>query len=166
MSLIIKDKIPMFMRGYPTVSDKYNVSGAVLTGSNPAKFGDIVKLSGTAGYFEVINASNTIANVSEVAGFIVATNVKLNMSYGGDDVVTQPGEAFNLLINGFIAVELSSNAANGDIKPNAPVFVTANGQITTSTASDKLGDAGLPNVVFTGMKEMHGDKIFAEIYVK
>ena len=30
MGLIIKDKIPMFMRGYPTVSDKYDVAGGVL----------------------------------------------------------------------------------------------------------------------------------------
>ena len=28
-SLIIKDKIPQMMKGYPTVSDKYNVAGGI-----------------------------------------------------------------------------------------------------------------------------------------
>ena len=39
--LIIKDKIDMLMKGYPTVSDKYNVAGGVLTGNAAAQFGEL-----------------------------------------------------------------------------------------------------------------------------
>ena len=42
MSLIIKDKIQMMMKGFPTVSDKYNVLPAVLDGDAPVDFGDVV----------------------------------------------------------------------------------------------------------------------------
>ena len=45
MGLILKDKIPMFKVGYPTVSDKYNITGGMLAGTAPAKFGDLVKFS-------------------------------------------------------------------------------------------------------------------------
>ena len=40
MGLIINNKIKKFMTGYPTVSDKYNVAGAILSGSSAVKFGD------------------------------------------------------------------------------------------------------------------------------
>lgn len=166
MSLIIKDKIPMFKRGYPTVSDKYNVSGAVLSGAYPVRFGDIVKDAATLGYFAGVNANNTIANVAEIRGFVVATNVKLNETYGGELVETKPGEAFNLLVDGFIAVELAEGAVEAEIKPNAAAYVTANGEVTTTGDNAKLGANPIPNTVFTGMYEKHGDKIFAEIYIK
>ena len=50
MSLIIKDKIQMLMRGYPTVSDKYDVAGGILEGAEGVKFGDVVQFGATAGY--------------------------------------------------------------------------------------------------------------------
>lgn len=165
--LIIKDKIPMFKVGYPTVSDKYNVSGAVLTGSTPAKFGDLVKFSTTKGYFE----KGALTTVADAAGFVVATNVKLAQDWPGTTVQVNPGEAFNLLVNGFIAVELDSGVTVANIKANAQAYVIlATGKLTTSdnAASDTV--VALPNVVFTGLYEDHGTesahKYVAEIYVK
>lgn len=165
MNLIIKDKIPMFKRGYPTVSDKYNVAGAVLEGTYPAKFGEVVKLGSTNGYFQAVNASNTVANVNQIGGIVVATNVKLAQEWPGSSVQVNPGEAFNLLVDGFIAVELASSVTIGDVKPNAPVYIKATGEFTGSTDGAKLANP-LPNTVFTGMYELHGDKYYAEIYVK
>lgn len=164
--LIIKDKIQMFMTGYPTVSDKYNVAGGTLVGDEPAKFGDLVKSSATTGYYEVVSATNTIAAVTELKGFIVATNVKLDEAFGGDVVNVQPGEAFNLLVNGFIAVELAAGAKEAEILSNAACFVTAAGKVTTTGDAAKLGTAAIPNCVFTGMYEKRGGKVYAEIYVK
>lgn len=162
MSLIIKDKIPMFMVGYPTVSDKYNVAGAVLTGDTPVKFGQLVKYSATKGYFEAITSTVTLA---DIAGFVLATNVKLNELWPEGNVQVNPGEAFNLLVNGFMAIELDSAAVEADIKPNSEVKVLlANGALTTSSVSS--GTATLPNVVFTGAYEKHGTIMVAEIYVK
>ena len=108
MGLIIKDKIQMMIKGYPTVSDKYNISGAVLAGTTPVGFGELVKASDTVGYFEAI--TSTVA-VSDILGFTVATNVKLNETWPSGGIRINPGEAFNLLVNGFIAVELDAGAS-------------------------------------------------------
>lgn len=162
MGLIINKSIPMFVKGYPTVSDKYNVAGAVLTGTAPAEFGQLVKFSATKGYFEAITAAVTAA---DIAGFVVGTNVKLVDGFPGTEVKVQPGEAFNLLINGFIAIELTASAKEADIKANSDVkLVLADGTLTTSSVS--AGTATLPGVVFTGLYEKHGETIFAEVYVK
>ena len=72
MSLIIKDKIQMLMRGYPTVSDKYDVAGGILEGAQGVKFGDVVQFGATAGYFKAISATQTAAAITNVAGFVVA----------------------------------------------------------------------------------------------
>ncbi len=168
MPLIINDKIQELMKGYPTVSDKYNVAGAVLAGTTPVEFGDLVQFSGTKGYFEAVTASKQITAASQLAGFVVATNVKLATEWPGETVAVRPGEAFNLLINGFIAVECVSTAKPAEITANASVYVTANGKVTTATDTAKV--VAIPNCVFTGVYENHGTtsapKYYAEIYVK
>lgn len=160
MGLIIKDKIPALKVGYPTVSDKYNVAGAVLDpGSAPVQFGDVLAYGATAGYFKKASA---ITAAADVAGFIIATNVKLATDWPGTTVETLPGEAFNLLINGFMAVALDSTAVAANIKPNVTAYVTAAGKLTTVATNN----FALTGVVFTGTYEMHGTTIVAEIYVK
>lgn len=159
MSLIIKDKIKKFIPGYPTVSDKYNVSGAVLTGTQPVEFGDLVGFSGTKGYFEKLT---TAASAADVAGIVLATNVKLNLQWPEGNVQTLPGEAFNLLVNGFMAVKLDANAVEANVKPNAQVYVTPTATLTTEAA----GNFALTGVVFTGEVETQGTTLVAEIYVK
>lgn len=163
MGLIINKSIPMFKVGYPTVSDKYNVAGGILAGNTPAKFGGLVKVSATPGYFEPAAGA---ADVSKIGGFIVATNVKVAENWPGTIVQVNPGEAFNLLVNGFIAIELDAEATEAAITANAGVAVTlATGKCTTS---DKVaaGTVLLPNVVFTGLYEKHGTTVVAEILVK
>lgn len=169
MSLIIKDKIPMFIIGYPTVSDKYNVAGAVLAGEADVKFGQLVKHSTTKGYFEAI--TEALDSVSDVAGFVLATNVKLANEWPGKTVTTKPGEAFNLLVNGFMAVELDAGATPAQILANSQVeVILATGKLTTSDKYNAGTIEPLPNVVFTGAYENQGTtaqpKYVAEIYVK
>lgn len=163
MGLIIKDKIPMFKVGYPTVSDKYNITGGTLVGTTPAKFGDLVKFSATKGYFEAITGAVTLA---DIAGFTLATNVKLSETWPATDVQINPGEAFNLVLPGsYLAIELATGAREANVIANKPVAVIlATGKCTTEVASSTA--PALPNVVFTGLYEKHGDKIVAEIYVK
>ena len=168
MSLIINQSLPMLMKGYPTVSDKYNVSGAVLEGSTAVQFGDLVKLGTTQGYFA---AAAGATNVNQIACFVVATNVKLVENFPGTTVQVNPGEAFNLLINGFLAIELDSAATVAQITPNAQVAVIlATGKVTTADKIASTTIVALPNVVFTGVYENHGTssapKYYAEIYVK
>lgn len=163
MGLIIKDKIPMFKVGYPTVSDKYNVAGGTLVGDAAVRFGDLVKFSATKGYYEAI--TSTVA-LTDIAGFVLATNVKLATEWPGTDesVKVLPGEAFNLVLPGsYLAIELDTTAVEVDVKANAKVYVIpATGKCTTESASN----LELLDVVFTGMVEKHGEALVAEIYVK
>jgi hypothetical protein len=157
MSLIINKSIPMFKKGYPTMSDKYNVAGGILTGDTPVPFGSIVMVSDTPGYFE---APASIADAKEIGGIVVATNVKLAQEWPGKTVQVNPGEAFNLLVSGFIAVKVDTIVS---LITNTPVYVKADGSFTP-TAS---GNIALPNTVFTGMYEQQADGSYlAEIYVK
>ena len=147
MSLIIKNKIPMFMKGYPTVSDKYNVSGGILTGSTPVKFGELVKRSGTAGYFEAIATTVTLA---DIVGFALATNVKLAEEWPARTIQINPGEAFNLLINGFIAIELDAGATIANVAAVAAVGavtkdVAVDAEKTYYTRASSTAGAGLLN---------------------
>ena len=159
MGLIINDKIKKFIPGYPTVSDKYNVSGAVLAGEDPVEFGDLVGYSSTKGYFEKLK---TVTRAEDVAGIVLATNVKLNLAWPEGDIKTLPGEAFNLLVNGFIAVKLDKAAVEASVLPNKQVYVTSTATLTT----EDDGNFALPGVVFTGEVEKQGEDIIAEIYVK
>lgn len=162
MNLIINKSIPMFKKGYPTMSDKYNVTGGILTGTTPVPFGSVVVTTDTPGYFK---APSAIADVKNVAGIVVATNVKLAQEWPGKTVQVNPNEAFNLLINGFIAVQLAASATIGNVMANAPVAIKADGSFTTSNDGEKVAD--LPNTVFTGMYEQQADGTYlVEIYVK
>lgn len=163
MSLIIKDKIKQLMRGYPTVSDKYNVEGGIVEGDTPLAFGDMVAYGSTTGYYKKATA---LKSVDEIAGFVLATNVKLEDTWCGENKgpVTYPGEAFNLFMNGFIALSLKSDATVAQIKNGAKVAVVlASAELTTA---DKLAASTiveLPGYEFTGVYEKQGATLLAEV---
>lgn len=163
MSLIIKDKIKQLMRGYPTVSDKYNVEGGIVEGDTPLAFGDMVAYGSTTGYYKKATA---LTSVDEIAGFVLATNVKLEDTWGGENKgpVTYPGEAFNLFMNGFIALSLKSDATLAQIKNGAKVAVVlATAELTTADkiAADTIVE--LPDYEFTGIYEKQGATLLAEV---
>lgn len=160
MGLIIKDKIPQFIVGYPTVSDKYNVSGAILEGEKAVAFGDLVTFGDTAGYFKAI--TEALTGVDKVAGFVLGTNVKLNEKYPEGEVQVNPGEAFNLVLPGsYLAIALDDAAVETDIVANKKVgVVLATGKCTTDQTNV------LEDVVFTGLYEKHGETLVAEVLVK
>lgn len=165
MGLIIGNKIQELMIGYPTVSDKYDVAPAVLAGSTAVKFGDAVTFASTDGYFAAI--TSTLSDATSVAGFVLATNVKLATGFPGTEPEVKPGEAFNLLIKGFMAIELDSGATLSYATPNSAVHVIlATGKMTTVDNYDAGTIVPLENVVFTGVTELQGSKKVAEIYIK
>lgn len=159
MAMIIKDKLQMLMKGFPTVSDKYNVLPAVLDGTAPVNFGDVVVYSTTDGYY---TKPATITAAAQVAGFVVATNVKLPENYPGTTIQVNPGEAFNLLHSGYLAIELDSGAVDANVAAGKGVAVLPSGKITTAGVSTAIA---LTNVTFTGTKETVNGKRYAEIYV-
>lgn len=105
--LIIKDKISMLRKGYPTVSDKYNVQGGIVVdGGEPVVVGELVKFSSIPGYYE---KAVSLANVAQVAGIALSTNVRLTRVWPSDSVTPvtyEEGEAFDLFVDGFIAVQM------------------------------------------------------------
>lgn len=138
MGLILKDKLDVLMKGYPTVSDKYNVRGATLQHDSPVgHFGDIIKF-GDGGFFKVVNSTDTLTAATEVAGVLLATNVKLVDVFGGGnsaEAPTYPDEAFNLMLDGYVALELKEGTDLTTIKEGLQVGLTAEGKLELSTES-------------------------------
>ena len=108
MGLIINTKIKQLLKGYPTVSDKYNVAGGTNTDENPMEFGEVVKYGEQTGYYKKFDATPA---AGEVAGICMAKNVKLVNFYPADGKQAQiiPGEAIDLFVDGYIAVELAED---------------------------------------------------------
>ena len=139
MGMIIGQKIKKFIVGYPTVSDKYDVAGAVVTGSSAVRFGDpLMWDSGTQnadGYY-VKKAASTVT-AANFAGFAVATNVKVASGFPGTTVETVAGEAINLLVKGYIAVDITaSSSIKSSILPGAKLYITSAGVLTLTSTSN------------------------------
>lgn len=152
-----KSGIPKLMVGYPTVSDKYDVGPAVLEGSTAIYPGDVVMYGTASGAYK---AASSLSAMTDIAGIAVATNVKVPAQYPAPagPVAFQPGEAFGLMVRGFIAVQLDADAVMADVKEGAPVYVTAAGKCTTVSTSNILTPWK-----FMGIKELHGSAKIAEI---
>ena len=172
MGLIIKNEIQKLMKGFPTVSDKYDVQGGVLGGSTAAHFGDVVVFGSQAG--EYVVPTSTISAVGNIAGVVCGTNVKLATTYLAGptiEVETPAGEAFNLLLKGYIAVELTDANTTNIVEGKAVAFIlnTASkyGKLTTSGVS---GATDVPGWYFTGVYENQGTagspRYVAEIVIK
>lgn len=158
MGLIIKNAIKKMFKGYPTVSDKYNVAGATNEGPADINFGDVVVYGSQTGFYK--KASNITA-ATQIAGICLATNVKSALQYPAEaEIATKTGEQFNLFLDGYIAIEL--DAAATTIVAGAAVYVTATGTIT-NVADDAFA---LPGAIFTGETETIGSTKLAEIRVK
>lgn len=158
MGLIIKNKIQQLMRGYPTISDKYDVAPAVLEGATTVTAGAPVTLGSTAGRYKA-----STLKTDTIAGFVLATNVKVPDTYPASTELQTygEGEAFNLMIRGFIACPLDSGATTAQIVNGAKVLLLAGGKITTP---DKTTDGtAIPDAYFTGCYETVNGEVLAEI---
>mgnify|MGYP007043619642 CR=1 FL=1 len=165
MGLILKDKLQALMKGYPTVSDKYDVRGATLSAASATgHFGDLVKADGN-GFFTVVTATNTVTKATDVAGVLLATNVKLVTDFFGGssaEALTRPGEAFNLCFKGFVALELKADTVLTTIKEGLQVGLTADGKAELSTVA---GAVVMP-WFFTGVTETDEQgRLLAEVKI-
>lgn len=128
MSMIIKDRIKALKLGYPTVSDKYNVAGG-MAGNAPIEVGRLVKYTSVPGIYE---EAVGMADIAELAGVALAVNVKLNPIWpqdGAFPITIQPNEAFDVFVDGFIAVELDPT-----VSTETTLAVPAVGVLTTDQA--------------------------------
>ncbi len=158
MSLILgKDGVQKLMVGYPTVSDKYDVGPAVLEGSAAVLPGDVVMFGSASGSYK---PAASLTAMTEVAGVVLATNVKVPSVYPAPvgPVAVNPGEAFGLLVRGFVAVKLDADAVLANAKEGATVYLTSAGKVTT-VSTDNIETPWK----FMGVTELHGSDKVAEI---
>lgn len=122
------------------------------------------------GYYKVPAAQ--ITEVGNIAGFVLATNIKLNEAWPEGNVRVNTNEAFNLTLPGtYIALQLDSGATEANIAAGKKVAVFLNtsskyGKLTTTGTTNATD---LPNVTFTGTYENHGTADapiwVAEVYI-
>jgi hypothetical protein len=186
MGLIIKNKIAQLKKGYPTVSDKYNVQGGIYEGDDALHFGDLLAYGSATGHYVKLAATDT---VDKLAGICLATNVKLANKYPGDSnasVETLKGEAFNLLVRGFIAVKVKAadykTAYEDYVDDPTEAHKTALEAAKTAVANkfvegadaalaldgeevvfDVATDDALQGVYFMSVVEFVGDEVIAEL---
>lgn len=144
--LILNGAIESLTKGYPTrvAPSDTTVPATLSKDSADGHFGDLVTFAD--GYFKVIDSTTTITKAEEIAGVLLATNVKLVTDFLGDsDPITKGGEAFNLCTIGYVALELDSSVTIDTVKAGAFAYVTAEGKITTSSSA-----IATTNFVFTG----------------
>lgn len=170
MGLIIKNKIAQLKKGYPTVSDKYNVQGGIYEGDDALHFGDLLAYGSATGHYVKLATDDTVA---DLAGICLATNVKLANRYPGDSnasVETLKGEAFNLLVRGFIAVAIAVDAdgetptaeeletAASAVKEGKPVYLV-DGEFATDGEDEEV----VPGAYFMGVTEIVNGEVLAEV---
>lgn len=168
MGLIYGKKIPLLRKGYPTVSDKYNVASGRLEGSVAAEMGQLLEYGSQSGLFKVAT------DATKVCGVALASNVKLTDTWTNANAATmvKPGEAANLCFHGFVAVKVGEHStAEADAAiiaaaaPGAPCYCVkdsaGNLVVTTNT-----GETLLPGFFFTGVAEVVGAEILAEIEIR
>lgn len=175
MGLILKDKLQELMRGYPTVSDKYNVRGGTLAStSDVGHFGDLVAFNGD-GFFTVVDEAHPLSDISQLAGVLLATNVKVTPDFFGGytaEAPTMPGEAFNLAVSGYIAlpvaVEGTDDAEPTKAEKEAVAATITEGSDAKITADGKVSPEGTLDAgwKFTGITciDMRGE-LLAEVKV-
>lgn len=147
MSMILNDHIAKLKKGYPTVSDKYDVSGGILGGSAAVEVGTVLALTEQSGVFAPAVAATT---VDKIAGIALAPNVKLTDIWSGDRrTMVFPGEAVNLCFNGLFAVEVGTEVAAA-VTPGAQVGWD-NGALVVH--ADGGTSVAIPDWFFTGCVE-------------
>lgn len=168
-SMIINKSIPQLMKGKPTVGDKYNIAGAILAGtSEKISFGDLVAYTSTVGYYT--KAVGTALPSAGLAGLAVAPNVKLVEEWCGTEAHVNPGEAFDLLLDGSIAavVQITANTFS-NLAPGKSVYYKLGSAATDPIvlADSSVGTAAMTGYVFTGIYEViDSTHVLAEIKVK
>lgn len=147
MSMILNDHIKKLMKGYPTVSDKYDVSGGILGGDEAVEVGTVLALTATSGVFVPVDADT---DPELVAGVALSPNVKLTDIWSGDRrTMVYPGEAVNLCFNGLFATEVEAQVAEA-VKPGDKVGLKAGKLVIHEEGGT---DAELHGWFFTGCVE-------------
>lgn len=163
MGLILNQSLKKLTKGYPTRTAKEQVEGGIVASTSANILpGNVICFTSTAGEF------TATFDATKIAGIALATNVKLVTEYPGEskDAPFCPGEAINLMISGYIAMELDSSlytvAADGTVTFDASIVEGA----AATTDGEKITAVGAQtgfNAVFTGVVEYNNGKGLAEI---
>ena len=147
MGLILNNKIKKLQKGYPTRTAKEQVEGGVLGGTENLLPGNVVCFGAQPGEFTATFTEG------KIAGIALATNVKLVTTYPGEskDAPFCPGEAINLMISGYIAVELAEGVETVNEGDGA---ITADGKTFSVAGADDEAFAYFTGVVEGNLAEI------------
>lgn len=159
MSLIINTKLTQLKKGFPTTTDKYTVRGATLNAASAdVGNGDLIEYVGD-GSFKKASATTTVATLAGVC--LRSLTHVVNGLTGTGEVVHKAGDTIDLVVGGFICVEVAASVDLDDITENAPVRLL-NGTLVVDSSSGTQ----IPGWYFTGTKEQVGGKKLAGIVIK
>lgn len=157
MGLIIKESLKKMMKGYPTISDKYDVDGGINRGAQAIKFGDLVVFTSDLIAGQYAGAREVTATAANIAGICVAENVKLVTTYPGEskEATIEPGEAVTLMTRGFIAIAYDTAYTTVAVKANVPVYYdTTKNLFTTDTSKVAIAGAEFTGAVEGNLAEI------------
>jgi len=164
MGLVLNKSIKKMQKGYTTAINVNNIEGGTLAGTKTATFGQLVAKTTTVGSYKAVDADQTISAATDIAGIVVATNIKSPTTWPAEspNPVYQVNEVFDLLLTGRIAIALTSTETIANVVPGAQVYVTAAGVFTSAST----GNYAYPNAKFTGLNEKQADNSYlAEISI-
>lgn len=155
---LILNRIKKFTKGYPTTMNNHYVQGGILEG-NPATNGAFLVFGTTDGFYSV--PEDASASVKNIAGVLLATNVKTVLSYGDNPVVTtEAGESFNLLVEGFVALPVATDG--NAVKEGDAVYVTADGEVANAATVYNFNEVNVAKKSdLTSYYELKADGSFA-----
>lgn len=131
---LILNRLKKFVKGYSTAMNNPYTQGGILEGADAVN-GDFLVFGSTDGFYT--KDADLVTNVKNIAGVLLATNVKVTLSYGDNPAVTtKAGESFNLMVEGFVALPLATTGAQ--IKEGDPVYVTADGYVANAASGNKV----------------------------
>ena len=131
---MILNRLKKFTKGYSTAMNNPYTQGGILEGADAVN-GDFLVFGSTDGFYK--KDADLVTNVKNIAGVLLATNVKVTLAYGDNPAVTtKAGEGFNLMVEGFVALPLATTGAA--IKEGDPVYVTADGYVANAAAGNKV----------------------------
>lgn len=157
MGMIINRALPKLKKGYPTSTDKYSVRGATLNAETGVVHGgDLIEYVGDESFKKV----TATTNVEDIAGVCLSSLTRVVNGLTGDGIASWgAGDTIDLVVGGFIAIEVDESVDLSTIKENGKVYFDEGKILATGT------DA-IENWRFTGVTDTVDGVKLAGVLIK
>ena len=162
MSLIYGSNVPKLQLGYQTEVNNKGVKGGTIAGNTPVPFGAVVAYGNETGFYTAVTNQTS---GGAIAGFALGTLISVPSDYPASDATSyKPGQAFNLMVKGSLAVEIANIAGVtnvSNIVEGADLYVhLTDGNLTTyvnaADTTNYPNYAKVEGAKFTGIYEDQG----------